>query len=359
MSATRTVVLLAFVGGCPVSDGHSDSADPAIPTVISQSPAPGATDVATDTTTSATFSVAMDPATLDTTTFVLTADDGGAAVAGSVVYSQDEAVFQPSALLASDGGYTVTVTTGAKSVDGIPLANDYSWSFSTGPSTSAGVPVDLGAAEAFVVLAKSGISTVPSSALTGDIGVSPAAATYLTGFSLTADATNVFSTSTQVTGQVFAADYATPTPANLTAAIGDMELAFADAAGRAPGVTELGAGDIGGLTIAPGVYAWSTGVLVPGDVTLDGNATDVWIFQIAQDLTITAGSHVVLSGGARAENVFWQVAGAVHLGTGAHGEGVVLSQTAVTLGTGASVAGRLLAQTAVALDGNAVVAPTP
>ena len=125
------------------------------------------------------------------------------------------------------------------------------------------------------------ISTVPTSAVTGNLGVSPGAATMVTGFSLTADATNVFSSSPQVTGKVYAADYAAPTPAALTGAIGDMQLAFTDAAGRAPGVTELGAGNIGGMTLGPGVYKWGTGLLIPTDITLTGAATDVWIFQIA------------------------------------------------------------------------------
>ena len=117
-------------------------------------------------------------------------------------------------------------------------------------ANDGGMLVDLGAANDFVILAKTGISTVPGSSITGDIGVSPAAATYITGFSLSADATNVFAASTQVVGQVFASDYEPPTPSNMTAAISDMETAFSDAAGRAPDVTELGAGDIGGMSLA-------------------------------------------------------------------------------------------------------------
>lgn len=217
--------------------------------------------------------------------------------------------------------------------------------------------VDLGDAGGFVILAKSGISGVPPCDVTGDLGLSPAAATFITGFSLTADPTNVFSTSMQVTGNVYASDYEPPTPSNMTTAIGDMELAFTDAAGRAPDDTELGAGDIGGMTLEPGVYKWGTGLLIPTDVTLAGSATDVWIFQIAQDLTMSSGADVILTGGAVPENVFWQVAGLVELGTTAHCEGIVLTQTSITLRTGASVNGRLLAQTAVDLDGNTVVEP--
>jgi len=224
-------------------------------------------------------------------------------------------------------------------------------------STIPGVPVDLGVAENYVILAKAGISTVPTSAVTGNLGVSPAAASYITGFSLTADSTNIFSMSPQVTGQIYAADYASPTPSNLTTAVSDMELAFTDAAGRAPDVTELGAGDIGGMTLEPGVYQWGTGLLIPTDITLAGGATAVWIFQVAQDLTVSNATNIVLSGGALPKNVFWQVGGEVTLGTTAHFEGVVLTQTAVTLRTGASINGRLLAQTAVNLDGSTLVEP--
>ncbi len=218
-------------------------------------------------------------------------------------------------------------------------------------------PVALGLAEDYVILAKSGISTVPASAITGDLGLSPAAASYLTGFTLTQDATNAFSSSAQVTGKVYAADYAAPTPSNLTDAVGDMELAFADAAGRAPDVTELGAGSIGGMTLDPGVYHWGTGLAIATDVTLAGSETDVWILQTAEDLTVSSAASVLLTGGARASNVFWQVSGQVVLGTTAHFEGVVLTQTSATLRTGATIRGRLLVQTAVSLDGNDVVEP--
>ncbi|HTM46599.1 MAG TPA: ice-binding family protein [Polyangiaceae bacterium] len=219
------------------------------------------------------------------------------------------------------------------------------------------LPVDLGRAGDFVILAKTGISTVPTSAITGDIGVSPAAATYITQFSLIADPSNVFSTSAQITGKVYAATYASPTPSLLTTAVSDMELAYTDAAGRAPNVTELGAGDIGGMTLTPGVYQWSTGLLIPANVTLSGSATSVWIFQIAGDLTLSSATNLSLAGGALAKNVFWEVAGAVSLGTTSHCEGIVLTQTAITLETGASVNGRLLAQTAVNIDSSTVVEP--
>ena len=219
--------------------------------------------------------------------------------------------------------------------------------------------LNLRSAGEFAILSKCGISTVPSAAIKGNLGVSPAAATYVTGFALTADATNVFSTSTQVTGKVYAADYALPTPSKLTTAIGDMELAFSEAAARAPDFIELGAGDIGGLTLAPGVYKWATGVLIPTSVSLSGSAADVWVFQIAQTLTMNTATSIVLKGGALPKNVFWQVEGSVDLGTGAHFEGSILTHTSITLGTGASIEGRLLAQTSVDLAAGTVVQLTP
>lgn len=226
-------------------------------------------------------------------------------------------------------------------------------------STSTVLALNLGTAIDYVILAASGVSTVPPSAITGNIGVSPVAATYITGFSLIADVTNAYSTSSQVTGKVYASDYTPPTPSNLTTAVGDMRLAFTDAAGRTPSVTELGAGNISGMTLAPGIYKWGTGLQIAADVTLVGNATDVWILQIAQDLVMSSGTKIILSGGALSKNVFWQVAGLVDLGTTAHSEGVILSQTSVTLRTGATVNGRLFAQTSVDVDTSTIVQPAP
>jgi hypothetical protein len=222
---------------------------------------------------------------------------------------------------------------------------------------AAGTPVNLATAGNYVILAESGISTVPPSVVKGNLGISPAAATYITEFSLIADSAGVFSTSAQVTGNIYASDYTAPTPSNLTTAVGDMQTAFTDAAGRAPDVTELGAGNIGGMTVSAGVYQWGTSVLIPTDVTLNGSATAVWIFQIAQNLTLSSAVQVHLTGGALAKNVFWQVAGSVELGTTSHIEGVVLCQTMINLRTGASITGRLLAQTAVTLDASTVLQP--
>ena len=144
----------------------------------------------------------------------------------------------------------------------------------------------------------------------------------------------------------------------MTTAVSDMQTAYTDAAGRTlPDATELGAGNIGGMTLAPGLYKWSTGVTIPTDVTLSGGASDVWIFQIAQTLGISSGKKVLLSGGAQAGNIFWQVAGQVTLATTSVFNGNILGQTAIVLNNGATLNGRALAQTAVTLDANPVTKP--
>src|SRR5450830_427179 len=237
--------------------------------------------------------------------------------------------------------------------------------FAPVPEARAAGPaaVVLGTAGNFVVLAKSGISTTGTTHVTGDIGVSPIKATGMTGFGLTMDSSNTFATSSLVTGKAYAADYTPPTPANMSTAVSDMETAYTAAAGviaPAP-VVELGAGNIGGMTLAPGVYKWSSGVTIPTDVTLAGGVNDVWIFQIAQTLDLSNGIHVNLSGGAQASNIFWQVAGQTTLGTTSVFNGTILDQTAIVLNTGATWSGRLLAQTAVTLDAatNTVSVPAP
>ena len=222
--------------------------------------------------------------------------------------------------------------------------------FAAGPAA-----VNLGTAGNFVVLSKSGISTTGTTSIAGDIGVSPASATYITGFGLIMDSSNVFSTSSRVTGKVYAADYAVPSPTTMTTAISDMQTAYVDAAGRTlPTATELGAGNIGGMTLAPGLYKWSTGLIIPSNVTLSGGANDVWIFQIAQNLIVSSGVQVILSGGAQPSNIFWQVAGQTTLGTTSVFNGNILDQTAIILNTGATLNGRALAQTAVTLDSNSI-----
>jgi hypothetical protein len=289
-------------------------------------------------------------------------DGAGNDVPGTVALNAANTVasFTPSMnALIPNTRYTATISTAAKSASGMPIEAALVWSFTTSARLhTAQAPVELGSAGNFVLLAKSGISTVPNSILAGDIGVSPIAGTAFTGFSETRDASNAFSRSTQVSGKMYAADYGTPTPSMMTVAIGDLEIAYRDAAGRnLPDFTELGNGKIGGLTLVPGLYQWGTDVSIATDVTLTGSADDVWIFQISGNIKQAAATKVILAGGALASNVFWQSAGDTELGHSAHFEGILLSRTLIALKTGASANGRLLAQTAVTLDQNTVTQP--
>jgi len=328
--------------------------DLALPMVNSTDPLNNATGVERNKVVVLTFSEAMDPSTINSTTFTL--NQGTTAVSGTVAYSGTTATFTPSNVLAASTTYTATITTGAKDLAGNALAANIVWSFTTGGATSDLAVVDLGAAGNYVILAKTAINNIPISAITGDLGLSPAATSYITGFALT-NATG-YATSTQVTGKLYAADMADPTPINLTTAVENMITAYNDAAGRlSPDFLELGTGNIGGLTLVPGLYKWTNTVTLPSDVTISGGENDVWIFQIAQDLTVSNGVNVTLTGGAQAKNIFWQLAGTATFGTTSHFEGIILSMTGITFQTGASFKGRALAQTAVVLDGNAVILP--
>jgi predicted RNA-binding protein with TRAM domain len=216
--------------------------------------------------------------------------------------------------------------------------------------------VDLGTSGDFAILAQAGISSTGTTHIWGDIGVSPIDSTAISGnFALTIDSSNQFSTSALVTGHAYAADYAVPTPTKVATAVADMMTAYNNASGRTPNATELGAGDITTMTLAPGCYYWSSNLLISAaGVTLSGTSIDVWIFQIAGDLNLANGAHVYLSGGAVASHIFWQVAGQATLGTTSVMKGVILCLTAIVMNTGATLDGRALAQTAVTLDSNLV-----
>jgi hypothetical protein len=234
--------------------------------------------------------------------------------------------------------------------------------------------IELLTAGNYVILAKSGISTVPNSAITGDIAVSPIAATALTGFGLTADSSTTFSTSTQIVGKAFAANYAVPTPMQLTTAVGDMEAAYDEAAGRAnndAARANLGSGALGGEfggasgKLTPGVYTFGSDVNVEGNIYFRGSGsgvgkggeTDVFIIQISGDLIQVNNTNVILENGALASNLFWQVAGKVTVGDGAHMEGIILVKTHALFETSSSLHGRVLAQTACDLEQATITQP--
>ena len=342
------------------------------PTVISSSPSNRATSVPTSTNSSnnvvtgtvvtATFSQPMDPATIssssagDLLTFAVKETTGND-VPGTVVMNEANTVatFTPtSSALNPNTSYTATVTMAAKNAAGVAMANPIEWTFTIGAIEFTGqTPVNLGKAGPFAILTKSGITDVFPSAINGDVGASP-----ITGAAIHLTCAEV------MTGIIYSVNAAGPLPCRvtdptlLTKAVGDMETAYTDAAGRKlPNFVNLGAGLIGGLTLVPGLYKWSTRVLISTDVTLSGGKNAVWIFQIAGTLTQASATKVILKGGALPKNIFWQTSGAVAIGTTAHFEGVILAKTKIAMKTGASANGRLLAQTAVTLEKNAVTRP--
>ena len=211
--------------------------------------------------------------------------------------------------------------------------------------------VELGVAGNFVILSKTGITDVYKSAVTGDVGTSP-----ITGAALLLSCA-------EVTGAIYTVDAAGPackitSASMLTTSIGDMQTAYTDVAGRSnPDFLNLGAGNIGGKILTPGLYKWTTGLIIPTDVEISGGPDDIFIFQVSGTLIAGNGINIILTGGVQAKNIFWQVAGAATFGTTSHFEGNVLGKTGINLQTGASINGRLLAQTAVTLQMNTVVRP--
>jgi hypothetical protein len=265
----------------------------------------------------------------------------------------------PEAVVTPGTPGTFIVTSHIVGTPGAPQVGDlatYNWEVYEAAAGHPGLPpVNLGTAANYAGIGKAGITNVPTSAITGDLGVSPAAASSITGFALVLDASGQFSTSAQVTGKVFAADYAPPTPALLTQAVLDMEAAYTEANSYPATVTELNAGNLGGLNLPPGVYKFSTAVTIPTNLTLTGGPTDVWVFQIAGTLDLAVATSIILAGGAVASNVFWAVAGAVTLHGTSSMEGEILAQTNIAMQAGATIHGRLLAQTGVTLIQNTVI----
>lgn len=233
----------------------------------------------------------------------------------------------------------------------------------TAPPAAGAVSVNLGTSADFTVLAKSAITTTGSTSIVGNLGISPAAASSMTGFGQILDSSGEFSTSSLVTGKIYAANYAAPTPSQMTVAIGDMETAYNDAAGRSdPNTLNFLSGNLNGETFAAGLHKWTSALTITDSITLDGGGdlNAVWIFQIDNRLQLATGAQIILSNGASAGNVFWQSAEGATLGTNSHFEGNLLTKTDVAVMTGASMNARLLAQTAVTLDSNSITAiPEP
>jgi len=296
----------------------------------------------------ATFSTAMNPATINTTTFTLTGP-GGVSITGVVSYvaSTNVATFTPSGALSASTLYNATITTGATNTSGVALAANFPWSFTTSPvCTPPAGAIPLGAACSFGILAGSTVTNTSTTAaptnVSGDVGVSPGSA--ITGFP-----------PGMLTGTLHAADSVA------ASAQVDLTTAYNNAAGT-PGGAILPA-DIGGLTLAPGVYKTTSAqpsLGITGNLTLSGPSSGVWIFQVVSTLTTAAGnSQVIMAGGATSHNVFWQIGSSATLGTNTTFAGTIMALSSISLNTGTTLNGRALARNgAVTLISNTVNVPS-
>ena len=370
-------LFVLVMAGCSDPDKHAGTGGPlAAPTVTAFTPPSATTPVCSNTAIiSATFSKPMNPATITTSSFTLS--NGGANVSGTVSYAASTmvATFTPSVALAPSASFTATITTAAQDQFGNGLATDFVWSFTTNSTANCPPPVvalQLGAACGYGVLAHTTVTNTGLTNVAGvppataDLGVSPGSA--VTGFAI-APANTFVGTGTNtagpglVSGTIHLNDPPPPSTTSAMAAQAALTVAYNDLAGRtapAPTILTGAAPDIGGQTLAPGIYKSNTSLAISGTVTLNGNGDPnaVWIFQIASTLITGGNSNVVLAGGASAHNIFWQVGSSATLGSGSTLNGSILALTSITLTTGATLNGRALASTgAVTLDTNTVVVP--
>jgi hypothetical protein len=365
-------LLAVLVVGCSDPDKNAGAGNPGDPltppTVISVTPLDASPGVCPNTALiTATFSKAMNPNTINIATFTLTSSGGS--VSGQVTYnsSTNIATFTPATPpgLATSTAYTATITTGAHDTFGNGLAANFVWSFTTG--AAACLPpasLALGSACGFGVLAGSTVTNTGLTTDSGDLGLSPG--NSISGFADPPANTYVGAgTHTAGLGLVAGTIHLTdpPPPSIITAASAqtDLTTAYLDLKGRSMPAPTTVAGDLGGQTLAPGIYKSTSTLGITGDLTLDGggNANAVWIFQIASSLTTLSGSRVVLANGAQSHNIFWQVGSSATLGTTSTFNGSILALTSITLTTGAKLNGRALAQNgAVTLDTNVITVPS-
>ena len=348
------------------------------PTVTLISPPDGSIGVCLTRAVSATFSEPMNAATITAATFGVT--DAGIPVAGTVSYDAPNRVasFAPTNAAGYAPGHSFVVTVrsgvlGVKDLAGNALAVDRVWGFTTGAQPCAG-PISLGTAASFgsfggaAGITNQGINTV----VNGNIGTT-AACTLITGFH---DATNVYTQTPLnvggVNGSIFCAPPAPGTAATMaiaTQALLDATTAYNTLSAMPPG-SDPGAGQLGGLVLAPGVYtaAGGTFAITSANLTLDGqgdpNAT--WVFQSASSLTIGLPATVrtvLLINGAQAKNVYWKVGSAARIENGSTMVGTIIAPAGVTISTAGqtvqtTLIGRALGLTAsVTMVNTTIVAP--
>lgn len=331
--------------------------DSSAPKVTSVRPGTGTHGAAVNSHIVVTFDEAMNPLTISPATFTVML--GTKSVSGVVSCGPGTiATFEPTEALEPESLYTVNVSAAATDLQGNRLASPVTWSFTTGNVSSRGpAAISLGSTVGFAIFTQSGVTNVSSSIIHGDIGLSASPSTALVGFDQASPEADGSESSPQVTGRILDTSSPAPIPTDLAAAATQFETAYTDAATRQnPDKLNLGEGNIGGLTLAPGLYKWTESLTISSDLILKGNANDVWIFQVADDLFVSSDRKILLEG-ANHRNVYWQVAGQTVIGSSAHFEGILLSKSSVTLMNGAAINGRILAKGRVHLHRAKVMQP--
>jgi len=341
--------LLAVVtAGCGDSDKSTGGATSPLtpPTVGAVAPLNASTGICSNAVVTAAFSKPMNRATImsPATTFTL-AGPGTTNVPGNVTYDMNTntATFTPMNPLGLNIQYTATISTGAQDQFGNGLATNKVWSFTTS-ATSCNATPPPGVC-GFGILASSTVTNTGPTIITGgDLGLSPG--TSVTGFPpgvLVAPAVMHVADPTAAQAQL------------------DLTAAYNYAAGIVLPAPQVLAGDLTGLTLAEGTYktSSSTGILTVGGIlTLTGNSSSVFVFQIGSTLTTLSTTQVVLTGGVLPSNVFWQVGSSATLGTNSIFVGNIMALASITLNTGATLQGRALARNgAVTLDDNTIFDP--
>ncbi|MDO8528052.1 MAG: Ig-like domain-containing protein [Deltaproteobacteria bacterium] len=342
-------------------------ADSVAPTVSSTNPADADVSVALNKTISATFSESMNAATITTANYTL-AGPGAVPVTGTVDYvlATNIVTFTPASNLAPSTLFTATISTGAKDLAGNALASNKVWTFTSGTEaaqTVAQTVVPLGSSSTFAILASAAITSIPTSSVIGDIGLTPDAGSNLTGLTCSEITGTVYVTSAG--GSTLACQ--TISASILDTAKTDAATAFTNARDAVRGTPASISGNLNGLTLYPGLYESGTSLEISagGILYLDaqGDADAIFVIRSETSITTLSTSQIVLTKGAKANNVYWTAGSAVTLGANSIMKGTFIAGTALTLQTGANLEGRALNQgasaAAISLDASTITVPSP